>query len=560
MLGPIVKFDIDALVKDIKSKREKYETRKFVNIDPNTACYDLELFLETIIKQKVDVDLYFYGGIQPNTVTKRLVTLMKRANVKGLNLPRELNRQLNTRLKKKYTEDDFYNAIKLFENEKFDLSTLHCPFPVALRDDNLAHILSIIKEIKDMGAIAEIAPISYIPGTPEYDNHYDLLKGKDLEALNWALWPTLDSVEKIQGYSLIYNMACNYHFVAPWSIEVNAKDENGARTGGVHTRGQDCRNPSDLTLEALLRNQKKDRIQPYAKKTFRQHPVKASLSKITEKSPLTGNYLLELITSLNANYKFERSFKMAEKKIRGDRFTLIVYKSKIRQNPYERLSDICKRMDMPEDLFEAFSENLPDAEGIGFGFEENEETRIYKVYIDFLTKWEKEIERGRNEHDPFPAILGFKWDALDNSKCAQATYTWYPSLSFDKVFERLSSILGSDEHRTVLEMAKDIIDMAFSRMTHDQIRYSEETETTSQRERFDLSVYKANLPLKRIYPLLKRIYQHYSIPPDTFHGLYNPIRTQIVGHLSGGIDREGKDFLTIYYGLETISSTKKIFK
>ena len=69
-----------------------------------------------------------------------------------------------------------------------------------------------------MGAVAEISPISYIPGTPEYDNHYDLLKGKDLEALNWALWPTIDSIEKIRTYSLIYNMAHNYRFVGPWIV------------------------------------------------------------------------------------------------------------------------------------------------------------------------------------------------------------------------------------------------------------------------------------------------------------------------------------------------------
>jgi radical SAM superfamily enzyme YgiQ (UPF0313 family) len=218
MLGPIVKFDIDALVKDIKLKRKKYATRTFVNIDPNTACYDLERFLETIISQKADVDLYFFGGIQPDFVTQQLVTLMKRANVKGISLPRELNSQLNTRLKKKYTADDFYNAIRLFENEKYDLSTFHCPFPVALREDNLTHILSIIKEIKGMGAIAEIAPISFIPGTPEYDNHYDLLKGKDLEALNWALWPTLDSLAKIKTYAMTYNLAHNYRFADPWSV------------------------------------------------------------------------------------------------------------------------------------------------------------------------------------------------------------------------------------------------------------------------------------------------------------------------------------------------------
>lgn len=218
LLGPIVKFDIDALVKDIKSKRNKYGTRTFVNIDPNTACYDLELFLETIVNQKVDVDLYFFGGIQPDLVTRQLVTLMKRANVKGLSLPRELDNRLNSRLRKKYTAHNFYNAIGLFENENYDLSDFHCPFPVALRDDNLTLILSIIKEIKSIGAIAEILPISFIPGTLEYANHSDLLKGKNLEELNWALWPTLDSAEKIRTYAAIYNMAHDYRFGAPWAV------------------------------------------------------------------------------------------------------------------------------------------------------------------------------------------------------------------------------------------------------------------------------------------------------------------------------------------------------
>ena len=49
MLGPIVKFDIDALVKDIILKRKEYDTRTFVNIDPNTACYDLECFLVAVV-------------------------------------------------------------------------------------------------------------------------------------------------------------------------------------------------------------------------------------------------------------------------------------------------------------------------------------------------------------------------------------------------------------------------------------------------------------------------------------------------------------------------------
>ena len=218
LLGPIVRFDIDALIRDIKFKRKEYGVRTFVNIDPNAAPYGLEPFLETVIDQRIDVDLYFFGGIQPDFVTKQLVALMKRANVKGISLPRELDERLNRRLQKKYTADDFYKAIRLFENENYDLSAFHCPFPVALRDDNLTQILSIVQEIKSLGAVAEISPISFIPGTAEYKYHEDLLKGKDLEELNWALWPTLDSAEKIRTYSLIYNMAHHYRFADPWVV------------------------------------------------------------------------------------------------------------------------------------------------------------------------------------------------------------------------------------------------------------------------------------------------------------------------------------------------------
>lgn len=218
LLGPIVRFDIDALIRDIKFKRKEYGVRTFVNIDPNAAPYGLEPFLETVIDQRIDVDLYFFGGIQPDFVTKQLVALMKRANVKGISLPRELDERLNRRLQKKYTSDDFYKAIRLFENENYDLSAFHCPFPVALRDDNLTQILSIVQEIKGLGAVAEISPISFIPGTAEYKYHEDLLKGKDLEELNWALWPTLDSAEKIRTYSLIYNMAHHYRFADPWVV------------------------------------------------------------------------------------------------------------------------------------------------------------------------------------------------------------------------------------------------------------------------------------------------------------------------------------------------------
>ena len=65
-----------------------------------------------------------------------------------------------------------------------------------------------------------------------------------------------------------------------------------------------------------------------------------------------------------------------------------------------------------------------------------------------------------------------------------------------------------------------------------------------------MNMYKAKVRLEELYPLLMDMCQHYSIPSEEFHILYDQFKAKLFGHLSGGIDREGKDFLTLYYGVE----------
>jgi hypothetical protein len=218
LLKKIVRFDVQTLVDDLKQKRELYGVKKFINIDPNVAKYDLEDFLRTCIHEKLDADLFFYGGIQPDLVTKELAELMKEANVKGMTLPRELELADNTRLHKSYGSNSFYEAITIFQNAGFDLSDFHCSFPVGFKDDSLIDIASIIKEINDLGAIPEISPVAFIPDTPEYIRHDSLFKGKSLEELNWALWPALDSKEQILAHALLYNAAHGNKFNRPWDL------------------------------------------------------------------------------------------------------------------------------------------------------------------------------------------------------------------------------------------------------------------------------------------------------------------------------------------------------
>lgn len=215
----IIQLDIPSLVEDLKRKKEEYGISRFVNIDPNVACFNLKAFLQECIHRKLDAELYFYGGIQPDKVTPELASMMKKAGVKGLTLPRELETGANRQLGKSYSPEHFYNAIDIFRKACFDLSDFHCSFPIGFMDDDLIDITTIIREIKDMGAIPEISPVAFVPGTPEYNRHAPLLEGKSLEELNWALWPALDSASQIAAHAALYNAAHGNRFDKPWNLK-----------------------------------------------------------------------------------------------------------------------------------------------------------------------------------------------------------------------------------------------------------------------------------------------------------------------------------------------------
>ena len=284
-----------------------------------------------------------------------------------------------------------------------------------------------------------------------------------------------------------------------------------------------------------------------------QSPAEMQLHSVVEKAGQKANLLLELIDALGVDYKFERSFKMFQENLLGNRFLFILAKKEIKLDVHEKILDICKRINMPERFLQAFNENYPVAGCVDFGFEENEGSSIYKVYLDLGAEKVKQIKAESDKRRPFLLFLGFKWDALDNTKCYLTRYTWYPFLPFENMLEKLASIFEHGEYDEPFEIANAFLDIISRRVSHEDVQYLEVTEENSQRRSFDINIYGAELQMKELYPPLAKIYQHYSIPESKFHAFYNQMRTRILGHISGGINREGRDFFTIYYGAETIT-------
>jgi hypothetical protein len=271
------------------------------------------------------------------------------------------------------------------------------------------------------------------------------------------------------------------------------------------------------------------------------HPVETSEEK--------ANHLFQLVLSLDVHCGLENSFKVLNQILLRNRFLLGFKKDKIPMNRREKIVDICKNIDMPGDFLEMFSDKLSEANIVLFGYEEGEKGSVYKAYLEFGGGFEKVIMENPRNPSPFLIHLGFKWDASDNSRHALARYTCYPSFSVETILERLSGFYDARKSKTPFEIAKGIIELASHRIGPDEFLYLEVAEENNPRRSFDVNIYRANLRLQELYPWLLKMCRYYSISPVEFHNFYDRVKSLIFGHLSGGIDREGRDFLTVYFGV-----------
>jgi hypothetical protein len=273
---------------------------------------------------------------------------------------------------------------------------------------------------------------------------------------------------------------------------------------------------------------------------------------LTEILPEKASLLFQLMKNFNVEVGLERSFKMSKNTLLGNRFLLGIGKRAIGQDADAKILDISERTGMPENFMESFGEHLSEANYVHFGFEQNRKTSIYKAYLEFYEKIEREIKKEPNQSGPLLLHLGYKWDASDNAKRTVTRYNWYRLLSVDAILARFSRILDPHRHGRLLEIAKGILTLASARVPSDDILYLEVSEENNPRISFDINMYRANLTLEELYPFLLNVCLHYSIPSEEFYTLYDRVKNKTFGHLSGGIDREGKDFLTVYYGVEGI--------
>src|SRR5438067_2957210 len=255
--------------------------------------------------------------------------------------------------------------------------------------------------------------------------------------------------------------------------------------------------------------------------------------------------LLRLVGELGVPFQHERSFRMIDGALLSNRFLLSVDRRTLGEEARSRVLDIGRRLAMPEALRQAAAARFDMASTVHFGFEGDAGRVVVKLYLERVVPPE-EARSGRERREPALLHLAFKWEP-DSGAHVVSEYLWHPALTAPEIAQRLEEHVYRGGASCVI--AKAMLELAAARVPAGELQYLEVQEPGNGRRSFDLNLYNARLLVKDAQSELYRMRERFAVRPGQFQALYDQIKGKVLGHLAGGVHRDGRDFFNIYYGV-----------
>jgi tryptophan halogenase len=256
--------------------------------------------------------------------------------------------------------------------------------------------------------------------------------------------------------------------------------------------------------------------------------------------------LLRLVGDWRAPHFYERSFQASDGALRANRFILTIDAADVPGDKLQSVLAVCERMAMPARLREQAARNFAMTRCVHFGFEGDARNIVCKLYFERAVPPE-EAEAACASGEAVLLHLAFKW-SLTRDEAVVTRYMWRPFLDADGVSARLREIYrgGSAES---LGIAEAFLRLAASRVDNRRFMLCEVEEPENARRSYDLNLYEAKLRVSDVEDLLRRIRSRFQLRPGQFQALVDQIGALQLGHVAGGLHRDGADFFNIYYGV-----------
>ena len=261
-----------------------------------------------------------------------------------------------------------------------------------------------------------------------------------------------------------------------------------------------------------------------------------------------GDYLNNLVGSLGYSYGAEKSIKFTNSRLIADRLLLSIHKSALGTDPAGKLEKILSKMGFPNSNFPRLFDSLNAADIVHFGYEGYDQRYIYKCYLEFTRDYKKSREHGL----PGQKLvhIAFKWDPADDRISRTSFYHSYATTTVDLVENLLRQVYRDHNESMVCAMVRDLVSSLMAAKTGEELMLMAVTEEGNERLSFDLNLYDAEIKLCFLEKQMTQIADYFRVAKSKWIDYFNLARDEDLGHLAGGVDGNGNEFFTAYYGVE----------
>lgn len=260
-----------------------------------------------------------------------------------------------------------------------------------------------------------------------------------------------------------------------------------------------------------------------------------------------GDLLREIVDGLGAAYGVERSTKLAAGEVLDERFLLTLHKNALGADPLARLLYIGNRFHLPEAFADSIADGLPEANIIHLGFEGGGKGAVCKIYLEFAEDFPARREAAAKAGETMLLYRAFKWNLAHPGNNAVTRYLYPPCRTEVEIRDGIAASGGAGP---AAELASTLLAQALRRVSADDLMFMRIEEAGTPRRSFDLNVYKADITGADIVPHLAPLWRPLGISDNQAANVESAIRGEEIGHISGGVGRDGIDFLTLYFGMK----------
>lgn len=251
--------------------------------------------------------------------------------------------------------------------------------------------------------------------------------------------------------------------------------------------------------------------------------------------------LLDRVVAAGWPHGREQSFKMAGNSLLRDRLLLGVQRSAILPS---QLWALARDLGMPAAGEELLAGHWERANAVFLATEEGGTARMYKVYLEFWDEARRAVRGGARS--PQLLHLGVKWSSARPGHHEEARYTVHPLLGLRDIQRRMADCYPAQAPAAGLELARAIVRRGAMRNPQAAFLYLEASEAGNPRRSFDINLYKSGLRVGDVAAELRSLALHFGIAPEAIEEQLRQLGELALGHISGGCDRRGAEFLSVY--------------